>query len=308
MANTFARARWHRVGQGVLALAGSLAVAAPAAAAPPIASIEDLKRAFASALAGSYPAKDCSALGGLDGGEQRTGTLQIGLDGQLVSPMGLVRLNMFDPRGEMVLQRRYPPYPPKMLDALFNYELKVSGQMFRIEPDKPVSHVFLETGEDGGTGNAQKGVACPEVDMRSARIAAADYDMNELMLPVFDTRGATVTGQCRAMGGSRKSRPADRSATLKVGAEGVWIDGKLLPFGDSTRRIVEQGLGSRYSDGSLNGGYGWIDGSSVHVERFVLGHGSLNAPFSTFGFHLADMPEGMSYVCRVGALSFPGKR
>jgi hypothetical protein len=45
----------------------------------------------------------------------------------------------------------------------------------------------------------------------------------------------------------------------------------------------------------------------VHMERAVLGHGSLNAPFSNFGFHLPDMPEGMSYVCLVGAVSFPGK-
>ena len=296
-----------RLARAALATAGGLlALASSASAAPAIATIDDLKRAFASALAGSFPASSCSLLGSESDGESWTGTLQIGTDGQIVAPRDRVRLHMFDPRGSMGLTRRYPPYPPKMTNALFSYELKVAGEMFRIEPDKPVSEVFLETGFDGGTGNAQKGVLCPVVDMSNARIAATDYDMNELMLPIFDTRGATVTGQCRAMGGRVKPRPADRSATLRVGAEGVRIDGKLLPFGDSQRRIVEHGLGSRFSDGTLNGSYGWVDGSRVHMERMVLGVGQLNAPFATFSFHLPDMPEGVSYFCRPGGGLLPG--
>lgn len=294
----------------VVALA-SLALVLPAsaaAAAPGLSTIEDVKRALASVLAGSYPAGHCSELGDSKGGESWTGTLHIGAEGKIVAPRGLASLDMFDHRGSMVLERRYPPYLPKMPNSLFNYELKTDDQqLFRIDPEDDVTEVFLEAGFDGGTGNAQKGVSCPTVDMTRARIAAADYDLNEVMLPIFDTRGITVTGRCRAMGGLVKPRPADRTTTLKVGASGIWIDGQLLPFGDSKRRIVENGVGSRFRDGTLNGGYFWVDGSAVHMERSVLAAGSLNAPFASFAFHLPDMPEGVSYFCRPGAVSFPGK-
>lgn len=293
--------------QAALAVAlTTLALARPAsAAAPAIATIEDLKRALASVLAGSYQAGHCSNLS--EGGEPWTGTMQIGTDGKIVAPRGLVQLDMFDKRGSMVLGRRYPPYPPKMTNELFHYELKVGDEMFRIDPDKTVDHVFLEAGVSGGTGNARTGVECPAVDMSKARIAAADYDLNEVMLPIFDTRGATVTGQCRALGGRAKPRPADRSATLKVGAAGIWIDGKLLPFGeDRERRIVDTSVGGRFSDGTLNGTYYWADGSVVHMERSVLAAGRLNAPFADFGFHLPDMPEGVSFFCRPGGGLLPG--
>ncbi|MEK8031097.1 hypothetical protein AACH06_09750 [Ideonella sp. DXS29W] len=273
----------------------------PAAAAPaagPISSIDDLKRAFASVLAGEFPAAHCGELGNPQGDLSWPGALRISATGKILAPRDLVRMDMFDSRGSMVLGRRYPPYPPKMTNALFFYELRVGDELFRIEPDKTVDSVFLETGNGGGTGNANTGVECPDVNMSTARIAATGYDMNELLLPVFDTRGATVTGQCRAMGGRVKPRPADRTATLKVGAQGIWIDGKLLPFGDSGRRIVEHSLGSRFADGSLNGGYSWADGSAVHMER--MGLASSNAPFATFAFHLPDMPEGVLYTCRPG--------
>ncbi|WP_374565000.1 hypothetical protein [Ideonella sp.] len=292
----------------VTALVCAASHAAGAAPAPRIATLEDLKNAMAGALAGSHPAKHCNSIGSPDDGEPWTGTLQIGIDGRLVSPRGQVQLNMFDPRGEMLLQRRYPPYPPRTTEALFGFELKLRSQqqLFRLDSGPSASQVFLETGDDGGTGNAQKGVVCPEVDMSSARIAAADYDMNELLLPVFDTHGLVISGQCRAMGGDGP-RPADRRASLKVGAEGVWIDGRLLPFGDRKRRVVEHSIGGRHGDGFLGGTYEWVDGSSVHLDRSVLSYGRLDAPFPDFAFHLPDMPEGLSYYCRVGATSFPGK-
>jgi hypothetical protein len=114
------------------------------------------------------------------------------------------------------------------------------------------------------------------------------------MAAVFDTGGQTVEGACRNLGAKRGGRRAGgetRRASFRVGPARVELNGQPLPLRDPQRPLAETGLGSRYSDGTLNGDFAWVDGSELHIER-AIGDGRV----ASFSFSEGEA----KWFCRPG--------
>ena len=89
--------------------------------------------------------------------------------------------------------------------------------------------------------------------------------------------------------GARATRPSQ----FVLDVHGVVVDGVSLPFDAASQPVVDTAVGSRFSDGFLNGSFHWADGSSFHVERFFE-----SDAISTFSFTLHGRPDADKMFCQ----------
>ena len=269
---------WRRLGL-VVVCAGAVA---QAQAGSLVENIPALKRSAAALLAGTYQASDCSPQPDLNGDPPKPDRLVIGADGSL--NIGPVHLSMFDPAGEFAMTKTYVAGGYRGPAQLFDYQFFANGQMLDVNFDEQrISSAFLEAGYSGQTRNVtDNGVVCPTTDARAMAAAKASPALHDFIAAVLTTDGQVVKGQCRpALSPKGKKRsdvqhPGSFSATLA----GLTINGRFIAFDDARNPIVEEGVGSRFSDGTLNASATWKDGSSFHFERFM----AAGVRFSTFSY------------------------
>lgn len=263
------------------AACAALLLAAAGAHAAPL-SIPAMKERVASLLAGRYVARECH---GIDADTPPEGVLSISADGHVVGPE--IDVSLFDPAAEMGFERHVDG-DPRTLTVHAN--VYANGKSFSIERAVPAdSPGFLEAGLGEPNANVTRGVACAEVDWSSARIAAPSFDLATWVAPMFAT-GAPVKGACRSLAhGARATRPSQ----FVLDAHGVVVDGVSLPFASAGQPVVHTAVGSRFSDGTVNGSFEWADGSSFHAERFIDGDG-----FSTFSFTIHGKPDADKMFCQ----------
>ncbi len=273
----------------------SWACAGSALAAPLTEDVPALKRAFVALLAGKYASKACSPIPG-DGEPSRPGTVLIADDGSLRT--GPVVLSMFDPQGEFALSKKYGTGGVSAAAQGFNYQFFAGGRMFDVTDDGNGGDAFVETGFSGDTRNVQSdGVSCASTDFRSARVVRAGTALHDFMTASFTTEGQTVTGMCRPARMPKGKKLADvlRPASFSMTTAGVTVNGRTLRFDDADNPVVEAGIGSRFSDGTLNGGFEWKDGSHVHFERFMGAGGR----FGVFAFGYVANGNKEDFHCMV---------
>ena len=269
---------WHRFGCAVLCV-GAMA---SAQAGSLVENIPALKRSAAALLAGTYPATDCSPQPDLNGDPPKPDRIVIGADGSL--NIGPVHLSMFDPAGEFAMTKTYVAGGYRAPANLFDYQFFANGQMFDLNFDEQkINAAFLEAGYSGETRNVtENGIVCPTTDARAMSAAKASPALHDFIAAVLTTDGQVVKGQCRPAllpKGKKRSEvqhPGNFSATLA----GLTINGRFIAFDDARNPIVEEGVGSRFSDGTLNASATWKDGSSFHFERFM----QAGVRFSTFSY------------------------
>ena len=259
-----------------------LAAATGAHAAP--MSIPAMKASVANLLAGQFVAKDCH---GIDVDQAPESVLSIAPDGHVVGPS--IDVSLFDPAGEMGFER-YVDGDPKTLTV--NASVYANGKSFSIERAVPAdSRGFMEAGLGEPNANVTRGAECADVDWSSARIAAPSFNLALYVAPMFATT-KPIKGTCRSMAGGRG---ATRPSQFALDARGVVVDGVSLPFDSASQPVVRTAVGSRFSDGTVNGSFRWADGSSFHAERFFESEG-----FSTFSFTIHGKPDAEKMFCRSG--------
>lgn len=283
---------WRRLGLVILC-AGAVA---QAHAGSLVENIPALKRSAAALLAGTHQASDCSPQPDLNGDPPKPDRLVIGADGSL--NIGPVHLSMFDPAGEFGMTKTYVAGGYRGPANLFDYQFFVNGQMLDLNFDEQkISSAFLEAGYSGQTRNVtDNGVVCPTTDARAMAAAKASPALHDFIAAVLTTDGQVVKGQCRPAllpKGKKRSEvqhPGSFSATLA----GLTINGRYIAFDDARNPIAEEGIGSRFSDGTLNGSVTWKDGSSFHFERFM----QAGARFSTFSYVAPGQSAGAGDFCQ----------
>lgn len=283
---------WYRLGFAILC-AGAMA---SAQAGSLVENIPALKRSAAALLAGTYPASDCSPQPNLNGDPPKPDRIVIGGDGSL--NIGPVHLSMFDPAGEFAMTKTYVAGGYRAPANLFDYQLFVNGQMFDLNfDDQKISAAFLEAGYSGQTRNVtDNGIICPTTDARAMHAAKASPALHDFIAAVLTTDGQVVKGQCRPAllpKGKKRSEvqhPGSFSATLA----GLTINGRFIPFDDAHNPVTEEGVGSRFSDGTLNASVTWKDGSSFHFERFM----EAGVRFATFSYIAPSKSASESDFCQ----------
>jgi hypothetical protein len=261
-----------------------LAAATGAQAAP--MTIPAMKDHVARLLAGRFPARECHGIGS-DVEQAAEGVLVISADGRVTGPS--IDVSLFDPAGEVGFERRVDGDPRTLT---VHADVYAHGLSFSIERAVPAdSPGFMEAGEGAPNANVSRGTECAEVDFSSAKIAAPSFDLATYVAPLFAT-GAPVRGSCRSLAhGTRETR----AVQFVLDAHGVVVDGVRLPFDSTMQPVVHTAVGSRLSDGTVNGSFDWADGSSFHVERFFE-----SDAVSTFAFTIHGRPDADRMFCRPG--------
>lgn len=263
------------------ACAGLLLAAEAGVHAAPM-TIPAMKKSVASLLAGHFAAANCH---GIQVDQEPTGVLTISSDGHVVGPQ--IDVSLFEPGGELLLER-YVDGEPKTLTV--HVSVHANGKSLSLERAVPSdSPGFLEAGLGAPNANVTRGAECSETDFSSARISAPTFDLASYVAPMFATTGP-VKGMCRSLKhGAGRARPSQ----FVLDAHGVVVDGVPLPFASAAQPVVRTGVGSRFSDGTVNGGFDWADGSSFHVERFFESEG-----VSTFSFTIHGKPDAEKMFCQ----------
>jgi hypothetical protein len=267
----------------ICAGASLLLAAATGAQAAPM-SLPAMKDHVARLLEGRFPARACHGIG--SGVEQPAeGVLVISADGRVTGPS--IDVSLFDPAGEVGFQRRVEGARRTLTVQAAVY---AHGKSFSIERAVPSDSLgFMEAGLGAPNGNVTRGTECAEVDFSSARIAAPSFNLAAYVAPMFTTSGP-VRGNCLSIAhGARTSRQAQ----FMLDARGVVVDGVTLPFDSTLQPVVNTAVGSRPSDGTLNGTFHWADGSSFHVERYFE-----SDAVSTFSFTLPGRPDADKVFCK----------
>lgn len=267
----------------IRACASLLLVAASAAHAAPM-TIPAMKERVARLLAGHYPARSCHGIN-VEVEQPAEGVLDITADGRVVGPS--IDVSLFDPAGEMGFERRVEGDPRTLT---VHADVYAGGKSFSIERAVPGDSTgFMEAGEGAPNANVTRGTECAEVDFSSAKIAAPSFNLATYVAPMFAT-SAPVRGACRSLAhGARATRPAQ----FVLDAHGVVVDGVSLPFDSATQPVVLTAVGSRLSDGTVNGSFDWADGSSFHVERFFE-----SDAVSAFAFTIHGRPDADKMFCQ----------
>jgi len=261
--------------------AALLLAAMTASQAAPM-TIPAMKERVARLLAGHYPARACH---GIDTEQPPEAVLTITPDGRVVGPA--IDISLFDPAAEMGFERRVEGDPRTLT---VHADVYANGRSFSIERAVPSDTPgFMEAGEGQPNANVTRGAECAEVDFSAAKIAGPTFNLATYVAPMFATRGA-VRGTCRSLGhGSR----ATRTSQFVLDEHGVVVDGVSLPFDSATQPVVDTAVGSRLSDGTVNGSFHWADGSGFHVERFFE-----SDAVSTFGFTIHGRPDADKMFCQ----------
>jgi hypothetical protein len=265
----------------------ALLIAASAVAQAAPMTIPAMKDSVARLLMGSFPARSCHGIGS-DVEQPPEGVLTISADGRVVGPS--IDVSLFDPAGELGFERRLDG-DQRTLTVHAN--VYAGGQSFSIERAVPAdSPGFMEAGQGAPNANVTRGTECAEVDFSTARIAAPSFNLATYVAPMFATSGP-VRGTCRSLahGGARATRPAQ----FVLDAHGVVVDGASLPFDSTAQPVVNVAVGSRLSDGTVNGSFEWADGSSFHAER-LFGSDA----FSVFSFTIHGRPDADKMFCQPG--------
>lgn len=273
-----ARQVWRRLGcafwcWGAMASAqaGSLVENMPA-----------LKRAAAALLAGTYPATECTPQPDLKGDPPKPDRILITADGGL--DVGPVRLSMFDPAGQFAMTKDYLAGGYRAPANLFDYQFFVNGRMFNLNfDDRKIEAAFLEAGYSGETRNVtEDGIICANVDARAMAAGKAGPALHDFIAAVLTTDGKVVQGQCAPASAPKGKKRSDvlHPGSFSATPTGLTINGRFLPFDDARNPIVAEGVGSQFSDGTLNGSITWKDGSDFHFERFM----EAGVRFATFSY------------------------
>lgn len=258
------------------------ALAAGAQAAP--MTIPQMESRVANLFAGRYRATACIGRGVEQPPE---GVLTIASDGHVTGPS--VDLSLFDPAGMMGFALWRDGKPESL-----NIELTadMGGKALRLSRKVPSEGPGdLEAGLGQPNQDISQGSEC-QVDWSSARIAAPSFDLATYVAPMFAT-SAPVKATCRSL--KRGAGPA-RPVQFTLDAHGVVVDGVALPFGSASRPVNHTDVGTRFSDGTINGSFFWADGSTFHAERLIEGDG-----FSMFGFTIQGKPDAQTMYCTPGA-------